>query len=255
MGALLLAGGDEGKADGAAERRRSSLHQVWGGLRGAGDRHRDRTARETLALEAEDGRDHGQAHRPAAREGLQGHGARLLHDLRGSDGVRDHRPSDRWPHGVVCRPGPTTSSTSLLPSTRPSTPSPTPTESAAAPPAVPEQLPQRPQEKARGGNPLAAQQHQRGDTLARSRRSQPGSTEMRDRGAFGWAVRTGRGGDGRAEARPSPARPGAHRPGAGPIRAGTRTGSGLASSDGRTARADRWIQAKALAGVPQLMGM
>jgi hypothetical protein len=67
---------------------------------------------------------------------------------------------------------------------------------------------------------------------------------MRDRGAFGWAVRTGRGGDGRAGARPFTPRPGAHRPGGGPIRAGTRTGRGLASPDGRTARADRWIQAQ-----------
>ena len=41
---------------------------------------------------------------------------------------------------------------------------------------------------------------------------------MRDRGAFGWAVRTGRGGDGQAEARPSPPWPVAHRPGGGPER-------------------------------------
>ena len=70
---------------------------------------------------------------------------------------------------------------------------------------------------------------------------------MRDRGAFGWAVRTGRGGSGRAGARPFTPRPGAHRPGAGPTGAGARTGSGLARPDGRTARADRWIQAE-LAG-------
>src|SRR3954447_7682760 len=74
----------------------------------------------------------------------------------------------------------------------------------------------------------------------------PGSADMRDRGAFGWAVRTGRGGDGRAEARLFPPWPGAHRPGGGHAVAGARTGSGLARPDGRAARADRWIRVEAL---------
>ena len=61
---------------------------------------------------------------------------------------------------------------------------------------------------------------------------------MRDRGAFGWAVRTGRRRDGRAGARSFRLRPGADRPGGGAAGVGARTGSGLASPDGRTARAD-----------------
>ncbi len=77
---------------------------------------------------------------------------------------------------------------------------------------------------------------------------------MRDRGAFGWAVRTGRGGDGRAEARPFTLWPGAHRPGGGPEGAGARPGSGLASPDGRTARADRWIQAQTVVAATRSAG-
>jgi hypothetical protein len=40
-------------------------------------------------------KDHRPAHRPAARAGLEGQGARLLHDVGGGAGVRNYRPRDR----------------------------------------------------------------------------------------------------------------------------------------------------------------
>ena len=40
---------------------------------------------------AKTGRDHGTPHRPVARESVEGHGARFLHDRRGSHEIRHHR--------------------------------------------------------------------------------------------------------------------------------------------------------------------
>ena len=54
-------------------------------------------AREVISTQAANGGDHVQAHRPDDREGRQGHGSRLLHDVRRGAGVRDHRPGDRAP--------------------------------------------------------------------------------------------------------------------------------------------------------------
>ena len=54
-------------------------------------------AREMIATEAAPRGDHRQAHRPGPREGLAGHGARLLHDRAGGPGVRHHRQRDRAP--------------------------------------------------------------------------------------------------------------------------------------------------------------
>ena len=63
---------------------------------GAGDRHRDPGARGHLD-QASPGGDHRRAQRAGAREGVEGHGARLLHDVRRSKGIRDHRHGDRSP--------------------------------------------------------------------------------------------------------------------------------------------------------------
>ena len=95
MGALLLAGGAEGKRM-ATPNSKILIHQVSGGFEGQatdieiharGDHRRSRPARQ----------DHRHAHQPVAREGRQGHRARLLHERRGGEGVQHHRPGDRPP--------------------------------------------------------------------------------------------------------------------------------------------------------------
>jgi ATP-dependent Clp protease protease subunit len=78
LGALLLAAGARGKRL-ALPNTKILIHQALGRLRGAGERHRDPCPRGDRA-QAADGGDHRPAHGEAAREGLQGHGARLLHD-------------------------------------------------------------------------------------------------------------------------------------------------------------------------------
>ena len=47
--------------------------------------------------------DHRQAHRPGARQGRQGHRARLLHERRGGQGVQHRRPGDRAPLASIRR--------------------------------------------------------------------------------------------------------------------------------------------------------
>src|SRR5438105_3551901 len=90
----------EREADGAAERKDPDPPgDRW--IPGAGHRHRDPGARGDRA-EAPDGRDHRRAHRPAARPRVEGHGARLLHEPAGSEGVRHHRQRDR-PSSGGCR--------------------------------------------------------------------------------------------------------------------------------------------------------
>ena len=93
MGALLLAGGAEGKRM-ALPNSKILIHQVWGGYQGQAS-DIEIHARETIALKRKleeimahhTGQDDG--------EGAQGHGSRLLHDLGGGGGVRHHRPGDR----------------------------------------------------------------------------------------------------------------------------------------------------------------
>ena len=84
MGALLLAGGAEGKRMALPERQDPDPP---GQLRlpGSGDRHRDPRAGDHRHPPAA-GRDHRQAHRAGLREGPQRHRARLLHDLRRGQG-------------------------------------------------------------------------------------------------------------------------------------------------------------------------
>ena len=101
MGALLLAGGAEGKRM-ATPNSKILIHQVSAGFQGQatdieihaqGDHRRPPPTR----------RDHRQAHRPAVREGHQRHRSRLLHVGRGGRGVPDRRPRDRAP---LARPAP-----------------------------------------------------------------------------------------------------------------------------------------------------
>jgi Clp protease len=103
LGALLLAAGESGKRM-ALPAREDPHPPALGRLRGAGERHRDPGRRDDRA-QAADGGDHRRAQRAAAREGLQGHGARLLPDRRGGEGVRDHRQGDRAPLRVRRFPG------------------------------------------------------------------------------------------------------------------------------------------------------
>jgi ATP-dependent Clp protease protease subunit len=88
LGALLLAGGAQGKRM-ALPNAKILIHHLWGGFEGEAS-DVEIQAREMLAQGADGGVDR-SAHGAAAREALQGHGPRLLHDRRGSRGVRDHR--------------------------------------------------------------------------------------------------------------------------------------------------------------------
>ena len=92
MGALLLAGGAEGKRM-ALPNAKILIHQVSLRLPGPGDGHRDPRQGDHRRPPAPR-RDHRQAHRPGLREGPQRHRARLLHELGGGAGVRHHRPGD-----------------------------------------------------------------------------------------------------------------------------------------------------------------
>ena len=118
MGALLLAGGAEGKRM-ALPNAKILIHQVSLGLPGPGDGHRDPRQGDHRHPPAP-GPDHRQAHQAGLRQGPHRHRARLLHVLRGGQGVRHHRPGDlgalasgiraaaggeRWPD----RPTPTSS--------------------------------------------------------------------------------------------------------------------------------------------------
>ena len=92
MGALLLAGGAHGKRM-ALPNAKILIHQVSSSFQGQatdieihaqGDHRRPPPP----------GRDHRPAHRPEPREGPARHRARLLHELGGGQGVRNHRPRD-----------------------------------------------------------------------------------------------------------------------------------------------------------------
>ena len=81
MGALLLAGGAEGKRM-ALPNAKIMIHQVWTGGFGGQATDIEIQARETLEPQAADRGDHRQACQAGAREGHQGHGARLLPERR-----------------------------------------------------------------------------------------------------------------------------------------------------------------------------
>ena len=89
MGALLLAGGAKGKRM-ALPNSKILIHQVWGGFQGQAT-DIEIHARETIALKRKIEEIMAKHTGTAAGEGLEGHGARLLHDPAGGQGVRDHR--------------------------------------------------------------------------------------------------------------------------------------------------------------------
>ena len=95
MGALLLAGGAEGKRM-ALPNAKILIHQVSGGFQGQAT-DIEIHARETIALKRKLEEIIAKHTGKDDREGLAGHGARLLHDRRGGEGVRHHRPGDRAP--------------------------------------------------------------------------------------------------------------------------------------------------------------
>ena len=88
MGALLLAGGAEGKRM-ALPNAKILIHQVSGGFQGQATDIEIAGARDDCA-EATARGDHQSALRSGHREGLQGHGARLLPDRARSERVRNH---------------------------------------------------------------------------------------------------------------------------------------------------------------------
>ena len=88
MGALLLAGGAEGKRM-ALPNAKILIHQVSGGFQGQAT-DIEIAARETIALKRRLEEIISSAHRSGHREGLEGHGARLLPDRARSERVRNH---------------------------------------------------------------------------------------------------------------------------------------------------------------------
>src|SRR6478672_10686926 len=107
LGALLLAAGESGKRM-ALPNAKILIHQLWGGFEGQASDIEIQAPGDDRG-QAADGGDRRRAQRAAAREGFQGHGARLLHDRRGGEGVRPHRQGARAPLRVtlpIWLPGP-----------------------------------------------------------------------------------------------------------------------------------------------------
>ena len=95
LGALLLAAGAKGKRM-ALPNTKILVHQLSGGFEGQAS-DIEIQAREAIALKRRMEEIVAEHSGQTAREGLQGHGARLLHDRRGSEGVRHHRQGARAP--------------------------------------------------------------------------------------------------------------------------------------------------------------
>ncbi len=95
MGATILAGGSAREAERATALEDPHPPGIVGLPRPA-DRDRDPGAGGNQP-QAANGGDHVEGHRTGHREGRQGHGSRLLHDRRGGQGVRAHRPRHRAP--------------------------------------------------------------------------------------------------------------------------------------------------------------
>ena len=101
MGALLLGGGTKGKRM-ALPNSKILIHQVSSGFQGQAT-DIEIQAREVISHQAPARGDHRPALGPGPRQGLEGHGARLLHDFRRGEGIRHHRHGDRPPVGRVGR--------------------------------------------------------------------------------------------------------------------------------------------------------
>ena len=102
MGALLLAGGAGGKRF-ALPNAKILIHQVSGGFQGQAT-DIEIAARETIALKRRLEEIIAQHSGQDDREGLEGHGARLLPHRAGIAGVRNHRPRHRAPLTLTARP-------------------------------------------------------------------------------------------------------------------------------------------------------
>ena len=102
MGALLLAGGAEGKRM-ALPNAKILIHQVSSGFSGPGDRYRDPRQGDHRHPPAP-GSDHRQAHEAAIREGSHRYRARLLPQQRRSQGLRHHRQGDPQALSLMARP-------------------------------------------------------------------------------------------------------------------------------------------------------
>ena len=92
MGALLLSGGAHGKRM-ALPNAKILIHQVSSSFQGQAtdiEIHATRDHRRAPAAR----RDHRPPHGQAGREGQEGHRAGLLHELRGGQGLRNHRSGD-----------------------------------------------------------------------------------------------------------------------------------------------------------------
>ena len=95
MGALLLAGGAEGKRM-ALPNSKILIHQVWGGYQGQAS-DIEIHARETIALKRKLEEIMASHTGQDVEKVTAGHGSRLLHDVGRSGRVRPHRPGDRAP--------------------------------------------------------------------------------------------------------------------------------------------------------------
>ncbi len=92
MGALLLAGGAEGKRM-ALPNAKILIHQVSSSFEGQAT-DIEIHAKEIIDVRKTARRNHRQAHEQRPRRRQQRHRSRLLHVLRGGPGVRHHRPGD-----------------------------------------------------------------------------------------------------------------------------------------------------------------
>ena len=103
MGALLLAGGANGKRM-ALPNAKILIHQVSSGFSGQAT-DIEIHAREVIELRRKLDEIIAEHAGQDDRQGPQGHRARLLHDLGGGQGVRHHRPGHRTPldHGTPDR--------------------------------------------------------------------------------------------------------------------------------------------------------
>ena len=90
MGAFLLAAGEKGKRF-SLPNSKIMIHQPLGGMQGQAT-DIEIHAREILKTREQMNRITGRAHRPAAREGREGHRARLFHVRRRSEDLRPGRP-------------------------------------------------------------------------------------------------------------------------------------------------------------------
>ena len=102
MGALLLAGGAEGKRM-ALPNSKILIHQVWGGYQGQAS-DIEIHARETIALKRKLEEIMSPPHGQDVEKVRTDMDRDFFMTVGGSDGVRDHRPGDHPPLSRTSRP-------------------------------------------------------------------------------------------------------------------------------------------------------